>query len=616
MERRRVAVFVDFDNVFSGLQDQEPVAAERFATDPERWVSWLAARAIDSAEPVTRAVLMKRCYLNPAAFGRFRRNFVGAGFEVVDCPPLTAQGKTSADIRIVMDMFDALQHATRFDEFVLLSSDADFTPILTRLRQHDRRTTVVAVGFTSAAYRAVCDDLISAAEFSQSGLGVSGEAGPDDDDDLTETLVAAIQELISTAPEPIATATVAGLLYDRVLRARRLTWESAFGGFKGFSERVQPRGYAVSWQGAGWVYDPSRHAPPSSTLAIRRPPSSELEAQAAAIVVEQVAESADPVSSAIVASRLRDRLLNPMDMDYDAFGGFKAFIERLTLPGIRVSWAVPGWFYDPVRHRIPTAAQPVVRRALAEGVSAEAAALIEKIVFESHGPVASAAVATPLHDRFLAPSGLEWEGLGGFKAWVATLPLSGVEVLWDGPGWFFDPIRHERPAVTYERPTFDHADPDLVRLANDLHRFKNVPLLTPETYADAFRWLAAYINTNGYFLTDASKAMRDSYPGRLPREDSNFILKGITYRYQWTRENDPWVIASAFRDNIVHLTADLYLNAHEQELISAWIMGGFEPREAPAAEEQPGASDAVAMFAEQLAAEVAGAEPAAEQGAP
>ena len=49
------------------------------------------------------------------------------GFEIVDCPPLTAQLKNSSDIRIVMDVRDYLTHETYFDEFIILSGDADFT---------------------------------------------------------------------------------------------------------------------------------------------------------------------------------------------------------------------------------------------------------------------------------------------------------------------------------------------------------------------------------------------------------------------------------------------------------------------------------------------------------
>src|SRR3954468_8948198 len=37
----RSALFVDFDNIYLGLQREDPVAAEQFATDPGRWLLWL-----------------------------------------------------------------------------------------------------------------------------------------------------------------------------------------------------------------------------------------------------------------------------------------------------------------------------------------------------------------------------------------------------------------------------------------------------------------------------------------------------------------------------------------------------------------------------------------------
>ncbi len=37
----KTALFVDFDNIYIGLSKTDPLAAERFASDPARWLSWL-----------------------------------------------------------------------------------------------------------------------------------------------------------------------------------------------------------------------------------------------------------------------------------------------------------------------------------------------------------------------------------------------------------------------------------------------------------------------------------------------------------------------------------------------------------------------------------------------
>jgi hypothetical protein len=91
------------------------------------------------------------------SFPFVRHHFLRGGFEVIDCPPLTAQLKNSSDIRMVMDIRDYLTHDTYFDEFIILSGDADFTPVLHRLRAHARRTVIFANDFTAAPYTAISD---------------------------------------------------------------------------------------------------------------------------------------------------------------------------------------------------------------------------------------------------------------------------------------------------------------------------------------------------------------------------------------------------------------------------------------------------------------------------
>jgi len=45
---------------------------------------------------------------------------------------------------MAIDIVEALTHSTNFDEFVIFSADADFTPVLRRIREHDRQTLVVS----------------------------------------------------------------------------------------------------------------------------------------------------------------------------------------------------------------------------------------------------------------------------------------------------------------------------------------------------------------------------------------------------------------------------------------------------------------------------------------
>ena len=143
--RLRCALFVDFDNVYIGLQRLDPAAAEAFAGAPGRWLAALGTGS-DSDGEFDRRFLVRSCYLNPSVFAQFRPNFTRAGFRVVDCPSLTQQGKSSADINLVLDVVDALGAPARYDEFVIVSADADFTPVALRCRADDRRVTVLTAG--------------------------------------------------------------------------------------------------------------------------------------------------------------------------------------------------------------------------------------------------------------------------------------------------------------------------------------------------------------------------------------------------------------------------------------------------------------------------------------
>lgn len=169
------AVFVDYDNVYLSLKRKNEDAAKRFSKDAGLWIREIENGGLISPTntptiSTPRRIVLNRCYGNPvprrntsdnstdmSSFPFVRHHFLRSGFEVIDCPPLTAQLKNSADIRMVMDIRDLLSHDTYFDEFIILSGDADFTPVLHRLRSHARRTVIYATDNTAAPYTAICD---------------------------------------------------------------------------------------------------------------------------------------------------------------------------------------------------------------------------------------------------------------------------------------------------------------------------------------------------------------------------------------------------------------------------------------------------------------------------
>ena len=266
----RSALYLDFDNVYSGLRRADPDAARRFANDPGLLLDWLA-RGQDNLGRFRRRFLVRDCYLNPREYAWCRAQFVAAGFRVIDCPSLTQQGKSSADTHIVLDVVAALNHATRYDEFIICSADADFSPLMTKLRRHDRRTVMIAAGPFATAYEAVCDSAIGPMQLVEAFTSQSSVVQPPQLSEAftsTEEAVAAgdleaaasaVRDTVATAPAPIAGSSAAWTAQKAVPGIAAAGWGGT-GGFAAFIERELPDLILVRDQSGGWVLDPKRHS--------------------------------------------------------------------------------------------------------------------------------------------------------------------------------------------------------------------------------------------------------------------------------------------------------------------------------------------------------------------
>ncbi|QFT61544.1 OST-HTH/LOTUS domain-containing protein [Roseivivax halotolerans] len=88
--------------------------------------------------------------------------------------PANTVGKNASDIALVIDAMD-LMHSARFDGFVLVSSDSDFTRLASRLREQGLEVFGMGMQKTPDAFRKACkrfiflENIDAAAEASKSG---------------------------------------------------------------------------------------------------------------------------------------------------------------------------------------------------------------------------------------------------------------------------------------------------------------------------------------------------------------------------------------------------------------------------------------------------------------
>lgn len=352
------ALFVDFDNVYSGLRRLDPACADLFARNPARWMEWL----IDSLglpdhapSEAKRRVLVRRCYLNPQAYQRFRPSFNLAGFEIVDCPALTGEGKTSTDIHMVLDIVDLLQHEARYDEFIVFSADADFTPVLRKLRRWDRRTTVLAIGFPSAAYRASADLLIDQDDFVRNALGFDDEpeAKPAPQPERPREEIASrafklMRQAVAESAEPVPLSKLASLVLSKVEGMDASSW-AGFGGFRAFLESRGLSPLEVCWEGGGSVRDPERHSAQLPAKTQNGASSVDVSEAAARIVRDATEKARQPIQCGSVAN-LIIRSLPQLAADWNGNGTFRKFAETLDVRPAVFDWTAPGGsVFNPAR---------------------------------------------------------------------------------------------------------------------------------------------------------------------------------------------------------------------------------------------------------------------------
>jgi len=89
------------------------------------------------------ALAVKRAYADWARLSSQRQLLLANQVEMIGLT-CAAKGKNSADIRLVVDAMELVFTKPHISTFVIASGDADFLPLLSRLREYNKQTIVVA----------------------------------------------------------------------------------------------------------------------------------------------------------------------------------------------------------------------------------------------------------------------------------------------------------------------------------------------------------------------------------------------------------------------------------------------------------------------------------------
>lgn len=159
----KAILLLDYDSLYRSLNRRKAGAGDQLGARAGAWLE-----AIESGEmlvppqPETRhRLLAKRCYADPKVMGKNRGWLTANGVQITDSPTLPGHARSPVDIHLALDVLDALEEGADFEEVIILSAEADLTPLLFRLKAENRRTVVYASDGTAASYRALAERVIS-----------------------------------------------------------------------------------------------------------------------------------------------------------------------------------------------------------------------------------------------------------------------------------------------------------------------------------------------------------------------------------------------------------------------------------------------------------------------
>lgn len=241
-EITNMALFCDFENVAIGVRD-----AKYPEFDIKKVLDHLLLKG---------SIVVKKAYCDWDRYKSFKATMHEAAFELIEIPHIRQSGKNSADIRLVVDALDLCYTKAHVDTFVIISGDSDFSPLVAKLKENNKR--VIGVGVkdsTSDLLSGAChefiyyDDLIRAHAAKKQSIKQAttkpvanatkkAAAKPEDDKrlEVLEFLVDTVEDLIN---ERGSDEKLWGSMVKQIMQRRRPGFNESYYGYRSFKELVE-----------------------------------------------------------------------------------------------------------------------------------------------------------------------------------------------------------------------------------------------------------------------------------------------------------------------------------------------------------------------------------------
>jgi len=145
----RIALFLDYENLAIGARDGLGVSPFDFGP-------------VADALAVRGRVVARRAYADWSFFEDDRRTLTRAQVELIEIPQrMGSSRKNAADIKMAVDAIELAFERRFITTFAIGTGDSDFTPLVHKLRELDKRVIGIGVqSSTSALLPPACDEFL------------------------------------------------------------------------------------------------------------------------------------------------------------------------------------------------------------------------------------------------------------------------------------------------------------------------------------------------------------------------------------------------------------------------------------------------------------------------
>jgi uncharacterized protein (TIGR00288 family) len=148
-DEERIALFLDYENLAIGAREQLHLSEFNF-------------RPVADALAERGRVVVRRAYADWSRFDEDRRMLTRHHVELIEIPQkMGSVRKNAADIKMAVDAIELCFERDYITTFVLGTGDSDFTPLVHKLRELNRRVIGIGVeASTSALLPPACDEFL------------------------------------------------------------------------------------------------------------------------------------------------------------------------------------------------------------------------------------------------------------------------------------------------------------------------------------------------------------------------------------------------------------------------------------------------------------------------